>query len=218
MIKKFKELFLKLIETLIRNISGKLGVIIRREYYSRRFAECGENVRIYEGVIINGAEHMHLGSNIAIDKYCILMAGKVEVANEDEQIQYKKNENYKFKIGEFHLGSNVRIAPYSLIQAHGGVSIGDNFMASSGCKIYSFSNDVSQCNAETFSNKTIHHILSPIHICDNVWLGLNAIVLSGTIHKNSFIAPNSVVLKSIEENSFAVGNPAKKIKNRLKES
>jgi hypothetical protein len=50
----------------------------------------------------------------------------------------------------------------------------------------------------------------PITIEDNVWLGLNVIVLKGvTIGKNSVIAANSVVTNSIPANVIAAGYPAR---------
>lgn len=54
---------------------------------------------------------------------------------------------------------------------------------------------------------------APIYIEDNVWLGINVIVLKGvSIGKNSVIGANSVVIKSIPGNVVAAGNPCKVIK------
>ena len=54
----------------------------------------------------------------------------------------------------------------------------------------------------------------PVVIEDNVWLGLNVIVLKGvTIGKNSVIGAGSVVTKSIPANVIAAGNPCKVIKS-----
>jgi len=54
---------------------------------------------------------------------------------------------------------------------------------------------------------------SPVTIENNVWLGLNTVVLKGvTIGKNSIIGANSVVVKSIPSNVVAAGNPCKVIK------
>ena len=48
---------------------------------------------------------------------------------------------------------------------------------------------------------------------DNVWLGLNCVVLKGvTIGRNSVIGANSVVTKDIPANVIAAGNPCKVIK------
>lgn len=53
----------------------------------------------------------------------------------------------------------------------------------------------------------------PIVIGDNVWLGINTVVLKGVnIGRNSIIAANSVVVKDIPENVIAGGNPCKIIK------
>jgi len=203
----------QIIESLIRNISGSIGISLRRFYYSKRFAKCGVNLKIDEGVIIEGIKAIYLGDNVWIDKYCILMAGQVSILK--EQVKNKKNKDYVFNDGELHIGTNVHIAPHCIVQAHAGVSIGNNFTASAGSKIYSLSNDVQNCKFGTHTKKEINYIKSPIEIKDNVWIGLNTLVLAGTIENDSFIAPNSVVLTNIEENSFAKGNPAKKIKDRF---
>lgn len=53
----------------------------------------------------------------------------------------------------------------------------------------------------------------PVVIEDNVWIGLNCVVLKGvTIGKNTVIGANSVVTKNIPENVIAAGNPCRVIK------
>ena len=53
----------------------------------------------------------------------------------------------------------------------------------------------------------------PVHICENVWLGMNVTVLKGvTIGKNTLIGAGSVVTKDIPENVIAAGNPCKVVK------
>jgi len=207
--------FINLFESLIRNQSGDLGRKIRRFYYKKRLGSCGKNLLIDEGVIIQGAKNIFFGDNIWIDKYCVLIAGKVEL--EQEKVRHKKNKNYHHQEGELHIASNAHIAPFGLIQAHGGLSIGENLTASANCKIYSLSNDVAKCREGTQFNDNIYYVKSSISIGKNVWLGLNTIVLAGNIAKDCFISPNSVLVKDIEENSFASGNPAKRIKKRFEE-
>ena len=54
---------------------------------------------------------------------------------------------------------------------------------------------------------------APIHIEDNVWLGVNVTVLKGvTIGANSVIGANSLVVKNIPANCVAGGNPCKVLK------
>lgn len=55
----------------------------------------------------------------------------------------------------------------------------------------------------------------PVNIGNNVWIGMNSVVMRGvTIGENTIIGANSVVTKDIPANCIAVGNPCKVIKER----
>lgn len=57
---------------------------------------------------------------------------------------------------------------------------------------------------------------APVVIHDNVWIGLNAVILKGVeIGKNSIIGANSLVVRSIPPNVIAGGNPCKILKQIL---
>src|SRR5207248_11124080 len=50
---------------------------------------------------------------------------------------------------------------------------------------------------------------APVKIADNVWIGMNAIILKGvSIGENAVVAAGSVVSKSIPSNTVVAGNPA----------
>ena len=54
---------------------------------------------------------------------------------------------------------------------------------------------------------------APVHIGDDVWLGLGVVVLKGvTIGAGSVIAAGSIVAESIPEGVIAAGNPAKVVR------
>jgi acetyltransferase-like isoleucine patch superfamily enzyme len=53
----------------------------------------------------------------------------------------------------------------------------------------------------------------PVIISDNVWIGMNAVILKGvTIGENSVVAAGSVVTKSVAPNTVVAGNPAVAVK------
>lgn len=68
---------------------------------------------------------------------------------------------------------------------------------------------------ETYSlNRTIGRDMpKPIVIGNNVWIGVNAIILKGSmIGENSIVGAGSVVNGLFPANSLIIGNPAKLVK------
>lgn len=81
------------------------------------------------------------------------------------------------------------------------IASGVNILDANGHKTISQNRTIERDNPEEIS----------IH--DNVWIGLNAIVLKGTvIGKNSIVAANSVVKGHFPPNSLIVGNPGAVVK------
>jgi acetyltransferase-like isoleucine patch superfamily enzyme len=55
---------------------------------------------------------------------------------------------------------------------------------------------------------------APVRICDNVWIGMGAVILKGvTIGENSVVAAGAIVTKSVEPNCVVAGNPATVVKH-----
>ena len=60
-------------------------------------------------------------------------------------------------------------------------------------------------------------ISAPIHIDDEVWIGLNCIILKGvTIGKGAIIGAGSIVTSNIPPYSLAVGSPARVIRTDIR--
>jgi acetyltransferase-like isoleucine patch superfamily enzyme len=73
-----------------------------------------------------------------------------------------------------------------------------------------------QALAPFFKNRPARPALKigPVKIWDNVWIGMNAVILKGvTIGENSVVAAGSVVTKSVEPNTVVAGNPAVIVKH-----
>ena len=94
------------------------------------------------------------------------------------------------------------------LYAKKSIKIGRNAHIASGVQI-------SDCNGHLIyrRNRLESDQPCPIRIGDNVWIGLNAIILKGTnIGDNSVVAAGSVVKGEFQKNSLIAGNPAKLIK------
>lgn len=88
------------------------------------------------------------------------------------------------------------------------VSIGNDVMFAPGVQLYTAAHPIDKelRKKEEFGK--------PITIGNDVWIGGGSIILPGiTIGNNCVIGAGSVVTKNIPDNSMAVGNPAKVIKN-----
>ena len=105
---------------------------------------------------------------------------------------------------EIVIGDNCRINGVS-IHAEGGVFIGNkcvmasgvNIMDSNGHKVYSSDRTIGRDNPK------------PIRIGNNVWIGVNSIILKGTeIGDNCIVAAGSVVKGIFPDNVIISGNPA----------
>ena len=55
---------------------------------------------------------------------------------------------------------------------------------------------------------------APVKICDNVWIGMHALILKGvTIGENSVVAAGAIVNKDVPANVVVAGNPAVIVKH-----
>lgn len=109
---------------------------------------------------------------------------------------------------ECTIGDNCRINGV-YIHSQKNIVIGNNTVIASGVNII----DVN--GHETYSlNRTVgRDTAKEIIIGNNVWIGLNAIILKGTyIGDNSIVSAGSVVQGSFPNNSLIQGNPAKLVK------
>lgn len=95
------------------------------------------------------------------------------------------------------------------VGAKESIKIGNNVLCGANTVITDFDWHA----IDPLTRKTGEPQSSPVVIEDNVWIGMNSLILKGvTIGKNSVIGAGSVVAKSIPENVIAAGNPCKVIK------
>ncbi len=202
------------IEDAIRNISGPIGIRIRRTYYRYRFKRFGRKVTIETGVYFTNPNQISVGDHVWIDKQAVLIAGSFVGNSQYRRIDHTDNA---IPNGEILVGSFSHIGIGTVIQGHSGVEIGEAFTSSARCSIYSLSNDPALCREGTIclDERRVFYVDSPIKIGRNVWLGLGCVVLGGSIGDDCFAKPYSLLSGTYSRNKILGGNPAIELKPRL---
>jgi acetyltransferase-like isoleucine patch superfamily enzyme len=214
----FQEL-LKIFEGLIRNIDGRTGQLIRSWYYGRRLKRCGKDVIIDVGVVFQNPGSISLSDNIWIDRYAVLIAGKF-LPGKRKFIE-KLNSDFVGQAGDLSLASGVHVAPFVVLQAHGGLTIGKNVTIASGARVYTLShhyrNLANPLDEKRYSFSSMASpddqflIVAPVVIADNAAVGLNSVVLPGsTIQPGAWVGALQELQGQTEANKIYSSNADKR--------
>lgn len=179
-----------------------------------RLKELGSNCQIEAGVNLQYPDRIRIGSGSRIGRNAALRA------NTDAQpgITLGRNVWVQDSViinanrGHVQLGDRSWLGPFCLVYGNGGVEIGDNVLVAAHTTINSVSHSSERCDIPINDQPVLS---DPVLIEDDVWIGLNAVILQGiTIGRGSIIGAGAVVTRSIPPWSIAVGVPAKVIGKR----
>jgi acetyltransferase-like isoleucine patch superfamily enzyme len=111
------------------------------------------------------------------------------------------------------MGANVNIGPRALLDATGGICLGDGCILAPEVMVFSRSHNFDQdVQALPFDNVVL---VAPVHIGRYVWIGTRAIILPGvSIGDGAVIGAGAVVAKDVPSFAVAVGNPARVVRFR----
>ena len=113
-------------------------------------------------------------------------------------------------IHRLKIGAGTIIGDNALLAAQRGLTIGENVNLSSNVSIYSGEHDHRDPYFRSTPEKT-----RPITIGDRVWIGSNAIILTGVnIGEGAVCCAGCVVTKDVEPYAVVAGIPAKKVNER----
>lgn len=130
-----------------------------------------------------------------IDSFCLIYPGVYIV------------HSYGIRVGKsFSVNSGV------LIDGRGGVDIGDYVMVGPNAVIVSSNHEIYNLDKPMASQ---NHVLSPVSIGNDVWIGANTVINAGvTIGNSALIASGSVVTKDVQDYQIVGGVPARLIGDR----
>ena len=108
------------------------------------------------------------------------------------------------------IGDGTIIGDNALLAAGRGLTIGKNVNLSSNVSIYSGAHD----HRDPYFRST-PATTHPVNIGDRVWIGSNAIILTGVnIGEGAVVCAGCVVTKDVEPYAVVAGIPAKKVNER----
>lgn len=127
-----------------------------------------------------------------------------------------KNNRCKFVVSadaSLMIGNNVGMSNTTIV-ATKSITIGNNIMIGGGVTIVdSDFHSLNSLHWHTYADEK-NMISLPVVIKDNVFIGMDSIILKGvTIGNNVIIAAGSVVSKDLPNNQIWGGNPARFIRN-----
>jgi len=181
----------------------------RLSLHRLRLDSLGTDCAIESGVSLQYPDRIHIGSGSRISRYAALRAN----TEERPGITLGKGVSIQDYViinanrGRVSLGDRSWLGPFCLVYGNGGVHIGSNVLVAAHTTINSVSHSAERCDIPI----TDQPVLSgPITIEDDVWIGLNAVILQGvTIGRGAIVGAGAVVTKSVPPWSIAVGVPAK---------
>ena len=187
---------------IISQIWKQLRAVVYTGWISREFKSFGAESYIQPSFsLLVGPESITIGEKCVIYKNVQLTA-------------WSERQGQVFH-PEISFGDNCSINEDSHITAINSIRIGNNVRISKKVLITDNAHGASLSELMDIApNKRPLYSKGPVQIDDNVWIGMNVIVLKGVhIGENSVIGAGSIVTKNIPKNVIAAGNPCKIIKN-----
>lgn len=195
--------------TLLFNIKGLRGLIL---YFQNRLfnliykKRLSAQIRIFGWPIISIVK----GASISIGKNLTLISDSFF---SEPGINHPAIIRLLSKNSNLRIGDNVGLSGGGICVKE-QVIIGDNVML--GANTFIADTDFHPISASNrrFDKENVKTL--PVVIGNNVFIGMNSIVLKGvTIGENSIIGAGSLVVKDVPNNEIWGGNPAKFIKSLI---
>jgi len=158
---------------------------------------------------------MEIGHGVNLPKLFITWPHQIKIGMNStlEQGIYFKFDGVWSPGPKIHIGNNCFVGAHSEINIRRGISIGNDCLIASNCKF--IDHDHGYARRDIPMNIQTDGAEMSIILEENVWLGVNVVVLKGVkIGRGSIVAAGSVVTNSIPSYEIWGGIPARKISER----
>lgn len=205
----------------LANLPGRLGILARRAYWKTRLLFMGKGVRIGRNVSISCPENVSLGDNCWIDDNVTILAGPPGKRSTMHRLRGHAVE----KEGKLIVGARVHVAINVVLQAHGGIEIGEDVGIAAGSNIYSLSHHYRNPGDPNDQKLYIFGpmvepamqsmIIGSVELRKGSAVGLNSVVLPGSkLGEYSWLGSASLLSGETPDGAILAGNPAKVVRYR----
>jgi acetyltransferase-like isoleucine patch superfamily enzyme len=174
----------------------------------------GEGAEIEAGATLEYPDRIRIGAGARIAHHAVLRANTdsrpgIVVGKHASVLDFALVNASR---GSVIVGDNAWIGPYCLIYGNGGVRIGNGVLVAGHTALNTVSHRADRCDVPI---RTQGLEVAPLVIEDDVWIGLNAVVLQGvTIGRGSVVGAGAVVTRDVPPYSIVRGVPAKVVGER----
>ena len=190
------------------------SLLLRRAWLRLRLGRFGDDTLVEPGVRLQYPDRIQLGNGVRIAGQVTLRAntnqasgiriGDGSTVHESALIAANR--------GQVAIGRHSWIGPFCLIYGNGDVSIGDNVLVAGHSSINTVSHHFERCDIP-INDQGIY--CEPVCIEDDVWIGMNAVILQGiTIGRGAIVGAGAVVTRDVPPWSIVTGVPARVIRQR----
>jgi acetyltransferase-like isoleucine patch superfamily enzyme len=179
-----------------------------------RLEKLGAGSEIETGVSLQYPDRIRIGSGARIGRNATLRANTEQRPGISlgDGVWVQDSVIINANRGQVTLGARSWLGPFCLVYGNGGVSIGTNVLVAAHTSINTVSHESTRCDIPINDQPVL---TAPVTIEDDVWIGLNAVILQGvTIGRGAIIGAGAVVTKSVPAWSIALGVPAKIVGRR----
>ena len=185
-----------LIEWLIRDLPGPVGIILRRYYYKIILKKVGKNVIIAEGVYFQG-NNIVLDDWSFVDKRCIFTS-----------------------ISKIRIGKRVHIGIGTIIHAglESEIEIDDHAGVAARCNFYSASNSYARnkrMSGPMAKSKDVYTKYGKIYIGKECFIGIGSTILPNVVIGFASIIPAGSIIRKNLESKGIYNNKGDKISERI---
>lgn len=171
-------------------------------------------------VSLRGKSYLHVEKGTTIEDYVVIDAFSENGVDLGKNVKIGANTiingsgSLKISGKGLHMGDNSSVGEYSYFGCAGGITIGKDVIMGQNIRFHAQNHNFNSLEVPIKDQGTYQF---GIKIGDNCWIGAGVTFLDGvTVGKGCVIGANTLVNKDIPDNSVAVGNPVKIIKNRGK--